>query len=225
MFGSASGEFQDELTPLRPQNPYAIAKAYAHSMVAAYREAYGVFACSGILFNHESPRRPMGYVTQKIAYAAAVIGVGEWTSRECDKAGRPIVSDGKVALGNLDVRRDFGFAGDYMRAVWLMLQRSSPGDYVIGTGDTHSIRDICEVAFAHVGRDWRDHVFVDHSLVRHVDSRYTRAGTAKVRRDLGWSPRVSFEELVHMMVDANVDRLGRRKNWQAAGQTMLTIPE
>jgi GDPmannose 4,6-dehydratase len=225
IFGSATEEFQDEATPLRPHNPYAIAKAYAHSMVGAFRRSYGLFACSGILFNHESPRRPLTYVSQKIAYAAAVIGTGASVSGERDETGTPIVSEGMLLLGNLDVRRDFGFAGDYMRAVWLMMQRNSPDDYVIGTGNTHSIRDICEVAFARVGRDWRDHVFVDQSLVRHVDSWYTRAGTAKVRRDLSWSPQVSFEELVHMMVDANLDRLERTKNWLAAGQTMLTLPE
>jgi GDPmannose 4,6-dehydratase len=223
MFGSATEEFQDEATPLRPQNPYAIAKAYAHSMVGAYRKSYGLFACSGILFNHESPRRPLTYVTQKIAYAAAVIGTGASVSEERDETGTPIVSDGMLSLGNLEVRRDFGFAGDFMRAVWLMMQENSPDDYVIGTGETHSIRDVCGVAFGHVGRDWRDHVRVDQRLIRLVDSMYTRAATAKARRNLRWSPHVSFDALVRMMVDANMARLERAANVRSHKGAALEI--
>jgi GDPmannose 4,6-dehydratase len=191
-------------------------------MVGAYRKSYGLFACSGILFNHESPRRPLTYVTQKIAYAAAVIGTGASVSEERDETGTPIVSDGMLSLGNLDVRRDFGFAGDFMRAVWLMMQQNSSDDYVIGTGETHSIRDVCRVAFDHVGRDWRDHVRIAQRLLRRIDSQYTRAGAGKARRVLNWSPRVSFEDLVRMMVDTWSEAFRPR---QPASKPALTAPE
>lgn len=207
MFGNASVSPQNEHTAFQPQSPYAIAKVYAHHVVGAYRQHYGVFACAGILFNHDSPRRPLHYVTQKIAHAAALIGLNVRNSEEIDDRGEPFVSNAQVMLGNLDVSRDFGYAGDYVRAMWLMLQHEKPGDYVVGTGETHSIRDICEVAFSHVGRNWQDHVVVDARLVRSSDNRYTKADTEKARRILGWTPSVSFRELIKMMVDARIHLL------------------
>jgi GDPmannose 4,6-dehydratase len=190
IFGDSPAETQNESTPLQPQTPYAVAKAYAHSAVRAYRSRHGIYACSGILFNHESPRRPLTYVTQKIATAAALVSLKMANSGERDELGRPILIDGRLSLGNLDVRRDFGFAGDHVRAMWLMLQQDRPDDYVIGTGETHTIVDICAVAFSHVGHDWRSHVVVDPRLVRPVDSRYTRADASKARARLGWQPQV-----------------------------------
>jgi GDPmannose 4,6-dehydratase len=211
IFGDSPAETQNENTPLQPQTPYAVAKAYAHSAVRAYRSRHRVYACSGILFNHESPRRPLTYVTQKIATAAALVSLRMADSGERDEFGRPILIDGHLSLGNLDVRRDFGFAGDHVRAMWLMLQQEQPDDYVIGTGDTQSIIDICAIAFSHVGRDWRSHVVVDPRLVRAVDSHYTRADVAKARTILGWQPVISFEELMRMMVDARIEALLARQ--------------
>lgn len=210
MFGNTLISPQDEFTPFQPQSPYAITKVYAHQLLGAYRIRYGIFACAGILFNHDSPRRPLSFVTQKIAHAAALVGLGIRNSTELDERGEPILSNGHVSLGNLDVSRDFGYAGDYVRAMWLMMQQDKPGDYVIGTGETHSIRDICEIAFAHVGRNWQDHTFIDPQLVRHVDTRYTIADASKARRVLGWSPTISFAELITMMVDARTKLLSER---------------
>ena len=216
VFGDSLAEAQNENTPLQPQTRYAVAKAYAHWAVRAYRSRHGVYACSGILFNHESPRRPLVYVSQKIATAAALISLGLASSGERDELGRPILIDGQLSLGNLDVRRDFGFAGDHVKAMWLMLQQDRADDYVIGTGETHSIVDICAVAFSHVGRDWRSHVVVDPKLVRQVDSHYTRADIAKARVTLGWQPSRSFEELIRMMVDARVAALLARQEKRVA---------
>jgi GDPmannose 4,6-dehydratase len=215
IFGDSLADAQNENTPLQPQTPYAVAKAYAHWAVQAYRSRHGVHACSGILFNHESPRRPLTYVSQKIATAAALVSLGMENSGERDELGRPILVDGRLSLGNLDVRRDFGFAGDHVRAMWSMLQQDRADDYVIGTGETHSIVDICTVAFSHVGHDWRSHVVVDPKLVRQVDSHYTRADISKARLTLGWQPTQSFEELIRMMVDARVASLLARERVQA----------
>jgi GDPmannose 4,6-dehydratase len=205
IFGDSQAQRQNENTPLQPQTPYAVAKAYAHSAVRAYRSRYSIYACSGILFNHESPRRPLTYVSQKIATAAALISLRMANSGECDEVGRPILVDGgRLALGNLDIRRDFGFAGDYIRAMWLTLQQNEPDDYVVGTGETHSIIDLCKIAFSHVGRDWRRHVLLDPQLLRLVDTHYTCADISRVRSKLGWQPRVSFQELIKMMVEAQI---------------------
>lgn len=205
IFGNTPISPQNELTPFQPQTPYAIAKVYAHQTVNAYRLRYGLFACAGILFNHDSPERPLWFVTQKIAHAAALIASGVRDSDELDERGEPIVSKGCVSLGNIDVSRDFGYAGDYVRAMWLMLQHEGPEDYVIGSGTTHSIRDICQVAFGHVNRNWEEHVVIDQRLVRPLDSRYTIADSTKARGLLGWKPTVSFEDLVRMMVDARLE--------------------
>jgi len=220
IFGNATGESQDEATPIQPESPYAVAKAGAHWLMGAYRVKHGVFACSGILFNHESPRRGISYATQKIATAAALISLGAADGGLTDEVGRPLLVEGRVALGNIEVTRDFGFAGDYVRAMWLMLQVERPGDYVIGTGETHSIREVCEVAFAHVGLDWRDHVVVDPSLIRSVDSRRTRADATRARTVLGWAPTVSFEALIRMMVEVNLKRF---RGERAAARPLLAL--
>ncbi|MBZ9909336.1 GDP-mannose 4,6-dehydratase [Mesorhizobium sp. BR115XR7A] len=207
IFGDATEYPQSESTVPMPQTPYGIAKLYAHQMTGAYRQHYGLYVCSGILFNHESPRRPLGFVSQKIAYAAACLRLGIHTSEAVDERGSPIVKNGMLYLGNMDVHRDFGFAGDYVEAMWLMLQQSEPRDYVIGTGESHSIREFCEVAFALVGLDWKTHVAVAPDLVRAVDSRRTIADSSRARAELNWRPRTSFEELVRQMVEAQIASL------------------
>jgi GDPmannose 4,6-dehydratase len=211
MFGNSLISPQNEHTPFQPQTPYAIAKVYAHQMVSAYRLRYGLFACAGILFNHDSPKRPLSFVMQKIAHAAALIASGVRDSEDRDERGQPLVSDGCVSLGNIDVSRDFGYAGDYVNAMWLMLQKDRPDNYVVGSGETHSIRDICKVAFDHVNRDWEEQVIIDPHLVRALDNRYTIADASRARHLLGWAPSVSFEDLVRMMVDARLEVVKERQ--------------
>jgi GDPmannose 4,6-dehydratase len=170
-----------------------VAKAYAHFITLSYRRRYGLHASSGILYNHESPRRPPDFVTRKISRAAASISLG--LERE-------------VLLGDLDARRDWGYAGDYVRAMWSMLQRETPGDYVVATGEAHSVRELAQCAFSRVGLDWEEHVRVDESLVRGKAELYDLVGDAsKAREELGWAPSVDFEGLVHLLVDADVERL------------------
>lgn len=214
IFGPTNDQPQNETSRFAPVSPYGIAKLFAHQMAGFYRQWFGLFVCSGIMFNHESERRPLDYVSQKIAHAAAAVGLGLTTTNELDERGRPILRNGKVSLGNLDVRRDFGFAGDYVEAIWKMLQCEQPSDYVLGTGQSHSIRQFCEYAFAHVGRDWRDHVVVDPELVRSIDSYVTVADSSKARQKLEWEPRTSFHALVNRMVDARTAALAviRRAN-------------
>jgi GDPmannose 4,6-dehydratase len=192
MFGKATETPQRETTPFYPRSPYGVAKVYGHWITVNYRESYGLHAVSGILFNHESPRRGLEFVSRKVTDAVARI-----------KRGKAA----ELRLGNLEARRDWGFAGDYVDAMWRMLQRDEPRDYVIGTGETHSVRELCEVAFGHVGLDWQRYVKVDPRFVRpaEVDSLLADAGQA--RRDLGWAPQVTFEGLVKMMVDADLERL------------------
>lgn len=202
IFGDAAGHAQNEQTLCAPMSPYGAAKLYAHRIVGAYRAQYGLHVSTGILFNHESPKRPLSYVSQKIAYAAAAVSLGFRETPETDERGRPILVDGKMALGDLSVRRDFGFAGDYVEAMRLIVQHPTADDYVIGTGQDHSIEDFCHQAFSLVGHKWTDHVVVDSGLIRKVDSRYTRADTAKIRSVLNWRPNVDFQALVSMMVNA-----------------------
>jgi len=195
MFGKVQEVPQTERTPFYPRSPYGVAKIYGHWITVNYRESYGLFACSGILFNHESPRRGKEFVTRKVSDGAARIRRGQ---------GR------QLPLGNLEARRDWGFAGDYVEAMWLMLQQPAPEDYVIATGETHSVRELCEVAFTRVGLDWQDHVVVDPRLVRPAEVDVLQGDASKARRVLGWQPRVSFRELVEMMVDADLARHGLR---------------
>ena len=189
MFGKVRESPQNEATPFYPRSPYGVAKVYGHYITVNYRESYGLFAVSGILFNHESPRRGRQFVTRKVTNGAARVKLG--LARE-------------LRLGNLDAKRDWGFAGDYVEAMWMMLQQSVPDDYVIATGETHSVRELCEIAFARAGLDWRDHVVVDAAHVRPAEVDLLIGDAGKARRTLGWTPKVSFKELVEMMVDADL---------------------
>jgi GDPmannose 4,6-dehydratase len=196
IFGDPRETPQTEATPLSPVTPYGVAKAYAHFITLSYRRRYGLHASSGILYNHESPRRPLDFVTRKVSRAAAAVSLG---------------LESEVALGDLDARRDWGFAGDYVRAMWLMLQRDEPDDYVIATGESHSVRDLAATAFAHVGLDWEDHVRVDESLLRGKAELHDLVGDpARAGEHLGWSPTIDFEGLVHLLVDADLERLRAR---------------
>lgn len=189
MFGTVSQSPQHELTPFRPRNPYGVAKLFAHGMVGTYRENFGVFGCSAILFNHESPRRGPEFVTRKISMSVARIRAGLARS---------------LSLGNLDVTRDWGFAGDYVRAMWQMLQAEVADDYVVATGVSHSVRDFCELAFEHVGLDYRAYVQTDPGARRAPESVPFVGDAGKARRELGWRPSMSFEQLVTVMVDADI---------------------
>ncbi len=197
MFGKVREVPQTEHTPFYPRSPYGVAKVYGHWITVNYRESYGLFACSGILFNHESPRRGLEFVTRKVSYHVAKIKLG--------------LTD-KLPLGNLDAKRDWGFAGDYVRAMWLMLQQEQPDDYVVGTGETHSVQELCQIAFAHVGLDWRDYVIQDPRFMRPAEVDLLVSNPAKARAVLGWQPRVSFQELIRMMVDADVELLKAEYN-------------
>ena len=205
MFGDLSSASQNEETPCIPRTPYGIAKAYAHRMIGAYRSQYDLHLSSGILFNHESPRRPLSFVSQKIAHAAAAISLGLSQTSELDERGRPILAGAKVMLGDLSIRRDFGYAGDYVNAMHLMIKSDKPDDYVIGTGEQHSIAEFCETAFGLVGRQWRDHVVIDPDLIRKTDSHYTRADPTKINSRLGWRATTSFNDLVAMLVRNQIE--------------------
>ncbi len=192
MFGKVTKTPQREDTPFYPRSPYGVAKVYGHWITVNYRESYGLYAVSGILFNHESPRRGIEFVTRKVTDGAARIKLG--LARE-------------LRLGNLEARRDWGFAGDYVDAMWRMLQQEKPQDYVIGSGETHSVRELVDLAFAHVGLDYRQYVVSDPKYYRPAEVDVLLADPSKARRELGWSPKVGFTELVGMMVDADLERL------------------
>ena len=192
MFGMVRETPQSENTQFYPRSPYGVAKLYGHWITVNYRESYGLFACSGILFNHESPRRGLEFVTRQVSYGVARIKLGQQKT---------------LKMGNLEAERDWGFTGDYVRAMWLMLQQGQPQDFVIATGITHSVRSLLEVAFGHVGLDYRDHVELDPTLLRPAEVHHLRGDYTKARRELGWEPTVSFEGLVQMMVDADLARL------------------
>ncbi|MFO0667290.1 MAG: GDP-mannose 4,6-dehydratase [Polyangiaceae bacterium] len=195
MFGSAPAP-QSESTPFQPRSPYAVAKVAAHYFAINYRESYGLFITNGILFNHESPRRGETFVTRKITRAAARIKLG---------------LEQKLYLGNLDARRDWGYAKDYVEAMWLMLQQDKPDDYVIATGESYSVRDFLDRAFAHVGLDWKNHVEVDTRYFRPTEVDYLRGDVSKAKSNLGWAPRLSFDELVKLMVEFDLKRAHRDK--------------
>ena len=207
MFGWVREIPQNEETPFNPANPYAVAKLYAHNMTHVYRKSYGMFAVSGILFNHESPRRALSFVTQKVTYAAACAKLGIRNSEYLNEEGEPIVKNGKVAMGNLDAKRDWGYAGDYVEAAYLMLQQAKPQDLVIGTGDTHTVQELCQEAFSYVGKNWKKYVAVNKKFIRPTETGPLVADASKARRVLGWKPKIKFERLVQMMVDANLARL------------------
>ncbi len=192
MFGKVQAVPQREDTPFYPRSPYGVAKVYGHWITVNYRESYGMFAVSGILFNHESPRRGLEFVTRKVSDGVARIKLG--LQRE-------------LRLGNLEAQRDWGFAGDYVRAMWMMLQQDSPVDYVVAMGETHSVRELVETAFSYAGLDWREHVVQDPRFVRPAEVDLLVGDAHKVNAELGWEPEVRFTELIHMMVDADLDRL------------------
>jgi len=195
MFGKVHETPQHEGTPFYPRSPYGVAKLYGHWITVNYRESYDLYAVSGILFNHESPRRGIEFVTRKVSDGVARIALGLET---------------ELRMGNLEARRDWGYAGDYVDAMWRMLQQDEPVDYVIGSGETHSVEDLVRVAFERVGMDWRKHVVVDPRFYRPAEVDLLLADPGKAARELGWKPTVSFEQLVHMMVDADLERLRPR---------------
>ena len=194
MFGAVAEEPQNERSPFWPRSPYGVAKVYGHWITVNYRESYDIFACSGILFNHESPRRGKEFVTRKVTDGVARIKLG--------------LQD-KLPLGNLDAMRDWGFAGDYVKAMWMMLQQDKPDDYVVATGKKHSVRELVEMAFSHVGLDWHDHVEIDPKLIRPAEVNTLRGDAAKARKVLGWEPSVDLRGLIGMMVESDLQRVGR----------------
>jgi GDPmannose 4,6-dehydratase len=195
MFGKVQEVPQTERTPFYPRSPYGVAKVYGHWITVNYRESYGLHASSGMLFNHESPRRGFEFVTRKVANGAARVALG---------------LEDKLMLGNLDAQRDWGFAGDYVRAMWLMLQRDEPDDFVVATGETHSVRELCQLAFSHVGLDWEQHVLVDERFLRPAEVDCLVGDATKARTALGWERTVDFEGLVGMMVDADLELVRAR---------------
>jgi GDPmannose 4,6-dehydratase len=192
MFGKVRETPQTELTPFYPRSPYGVAKCYGHYITINYRESYDMFAVSGILFNHESPRRGLEFVTRKVTDGVAKIKLG--IAKE-------------LRMGNLDARRDWGFAGDYVKAMWLMLQQTTPDDYVVSTGESHSVRELVQVAFDHVGLDWEQYVVIDPKFMRPAEVDLLVGDMSKARKNLGWAPEVSFEEMTRMMVDADLQRV------------------
>jgi len=207
MFGWVREIPQTEETPFNPANPYAAAKLYAYAVTKIYRKSYNMFATNGILFNHESPRRHLGFITQKVTYAAACAKLGIKTSEYLNEEGEPIFKNRKVALGNLEAKRDWGFAGDYVEGMYLMMQAKTPDDFVLATGETHTIRELCDVAFKYVGLNYEDFVTVDKRFIRPTETGPLVGNPAKAKKILGWVPKTKFKDLVKMMVDANVARL------------------
>lgn len=197
MFGKVREVPQKETTPFYPRSPYGVAKVYGHWITVNYRESYDLFTCSGILFNHESPRRGLEFVTRKVTYHAAKI---------------KLELANEIRIGNLDSKRDWGFAGDYVRAMWLMLQQDEPDDYVIATGATHSVERLLEVAFAHIGLNWRDYAVQDQRFMRPAEVDLLVGDPTKAQQALGWTPQVSFEELIGMMVEADLKKLRDNPN-------------
>ncbi len=208
MFGKVQETPQRETTPFYPRSPYGAAKVFSHWATVNYREAYGLHASNGILFNHESPRRGETFVTRKITQAVGRIKHG---------------LQKKLYLGNLDAQRDWGFAGDYVEAMWLMLQQDQPDDYVVATGETHSVREFLELAFGHVGLDYRDFVEIDPRYYRPAEVDLLLGDSSKAQRVLGWKPRVSFKELVHMMVEADLELAAREKTLRDAGHGIAPL--
>jgi len=198
IFGDPTDVPQTEDTPLAPVTPYGVAKAYAHFSARSYRHRYGLFACSGILYNHESPRRPLEFLPRKVAHGAAAVSLG--------------LQD-ELVLGDLDARRDWGYAGDYVRAMWLMLQQDEPGDYIVASGEGHAVQELVECAFGHVGLDWRDHVRPDPAFQRGRAELHRLVGDpTRARERLGWEAELDFTQLVHLLVDADLERLRTRVN-------------
>lgn len=203
MFGKVIETPQKETTPFYPRSPYGVAKCYGHYITVNYRESYNLFAVSGILFNHESPRRGLEFVTRKVTDGVAKIKFG---------------LESQLRMGNLDAKRDWGFAGDYVRAMWLMLQQADPDDYVIGTGEVHSVQELVEIAFDRADLDWKKHVVIDPKFLRPAEVDFLLGDPTKAKANLGWQPEVSFEQLIHMMVDADIERTQRKLAIAGDGQ-------
>jgi GDPmannose 4,6-dehydratase len=203
IFGRAEAPQQNESTRMQPTNPYGAAKLFAHHVTINYRESYGMYACSCISFNHESPRRGAEFVTRKIAQQVARIKLG---------------SAGKLKMGDLEGRRDWGFAGDYVRAMWMMLQQPQPDDFVIATGITHSVKELLEIAFSHAGLDWKEHVEIDPELVRPAEPGPLCGDAGKAHRVLGWKPQIGFKQLIEMMVESELEALGRSESKESGSR-------
>jgi len=210
LFGETKVVPQNEDTPLHPANPYAAAKALAHFDAQIYRKSFNLFISTGILFNHESPRRSPDFVTRKVSLAAASLKLGLKGPRiPHSQGGRPVINpEGKLELGNLEAQRDWGFAGDYVEAMWMILQHDSPDDFVVGTGKVHTVAELCEEAFSVVGLNWKDHVVVNQEWVRPMETGPLVADPSKILQVLGWKPKTTFKELVSMMVNSDLARLG-----------------
>jgi GDPmannose 4,6-dehydratase len=191
MFGKVRETPQTEATPFHPRSPYGVAKVYGHAITVNYRESYNLFACCGILFNHESPRRGLEFITRKVTDGVARIKLG---------------MQQELRLGNLEARRDWGYAADYVQAMWLMLQQDEPDDYVVATGETHSVQELADLAFSHAGLDWRQHVVIDESFRRPAEVDFLLGDASKARHKLGWAPKLGFGDLIRLMVDADLAR-------------------
>lgn len=207
MFGLAQETPQQENTPFSPMNPYAAAKVYAHNMARIYRESYGLYIATGILFNHESERRPLHFVVQKVAYGAACAALGIQFSPDLNERGQPIVDKGRLALGCLDVARDWGYAPDFVQAMWMILQQQQPSDFVVGTGKLHTLRELCAIAYNHIGKHWLEYVITDPKLIRPLETVQTVADASRAKAVLGWQPTTCFAEMVKRMVDAQIERI------------------
>lgn len=207
LFGQAQSSPQNEDTPFKPCNPYAASKLYAHNMAQIYRDSHHLFISNAILFNHESERRPLHFITQKIAYGAACASLGIVNSPEKNEQGKLIVSDGKLALGNIETARDWGYAPDFVEAMWLILQQENATDFVIGTGKLHTLKQLCEIAYQHVGKDWRHYIFSDPAFFRPLETTQALADARKAHQILGWKPSMSFQTMIQNMVDAQIKRL------------------
>ncbi len=207
--GGVEQEVVDERTPFLANNPYGTAKLYAHLMTDTYRQSYDMFACGGILFNHESPRRSLHFVTRKVTMAVACIRLGV-QNPPLNELGQPLVTNGKLKLGNLDAVRDWGYAKEFIEAMWLMLQQEAPENYVIATNTAYTIKDLCEVAFSHAGLDWTDHVESDADFIRPTEIAASRGDYSKAKANLGWEPKTTFEELIQLMVDEDIRLLSEK---------------
>ncbi len=206
IFGGVDQKIMNEKTPFFANNPYGIAKLYAHLMTLTYRQSFNLFACGGILFNHESPRRSLHFVSRKVCMAAACIGL-KINNSLLDEQGGSLVQNGKLKLGNLDAMRDWGYAKEYVTAMWLMLQQDKPQDYIIATNTLYSVRDLCEIAFSHMGLNWKKHVRTDKRFMRPTEITPSKGDYSKAKAELGWEPKTSFKDLVKLIVDEDVHQL------------------
>jgi GDPmannose 4,6-dehydratase len=207
MFGEVKQSPQNEQTQFLPINPYAAAKVYAHNVAKIYAKSYNLFITRGILFNHESPRRGLHFLTQKVTYGAACVKLGIKNSPAQNEQYEPIVKDGQIALGNLDAQRDWGYAKDYVEAIWLMVQQEKPDDFVVGTGEIRTVREFCETAFSCIDLDWKAHVRIDKRFVRPTETGPTVADPTKAVKVLGWKPKTPFSKMVALMVENHLQKL------------------